>query len=64
MPVELAPAEIILAYHEELDRTYCQCPDSILTVCPLCRYDEIYAIDKHNCRFEKRTKRKESITEI
>ena len=54
----------MLAYHGELDRTYRQCADSILTICPLCRYDEIYAIDKLNCRFEKRTERKESITEI
>ena len=56
--------EIILAYHEELDRTYRQCSDSILSICPLCRYDEIFAIDQHNCRFEKRTERKESLTEI
>ena len=48
----------ILAYHEELDHTYCRCADSILTICPLCRYDDIYAIDKHNCRFEKRTEKK------
>ena len=48
----------MLAYHGELDRTYRQCADSILTICPLCRYDEIYAIDKHNCRFGKRTERK------
>ena len=65
VPVELAPAgNTLLAYHEELDRTYRQRTDSILTICPLCRYDEMYAIDKHNFRFEKRTERKESITEI
>ena len=60
MPVELRWKDIILAYHEELDFTYRQRTDSILTNCPLCRYDEIYAIDKNNCRFEKRTERKES----